>query len=193
MGIRMAAAADAGAVLSIYRPYITDTTVTFECTVPTTEAFTRRMEGILARFPWLVWEEAGTLLGYAYAGPLGSREAYHWSAELSIYLRPNARGRGLGKRLYGCLLELLTLQGVQNVYGRIALPNEASCGLHEAFGFSVMGIQHKTGYKQGRWLDLIWYEKALGDHPVPQMPVTVPADLDGSAVQAVMKKWEEWL
>ena len=115
--LRFATPQDAPGLLEIYAPYVTGTIVSFEYDVPTVEEFARRIQDTTARFPYLVWEEDGALLGYAYAHPYAARPAYQWSAELTVYLRQGAARRGLGSRLYGALFDLLRLQGVRTVYG----------------------------------------------------------------------------
>ena len=169
--LRIASEADAAALLSIYGRYI-DTSVTFEYTLPATEAFRARIRDILAEYPYLVWEEGGRILGYAYAHRFRERAAYRWGAELSVYLDPDARGRGLGRTLYEALIRLLILQGVKTVYGCITLPNDASVGLHEAMGFTRAGVFRSAGWKGGRWHDIVWYERVLdpGDTAAPFLP-----------------------
>ena len=96
--LRFAEPADLGRILEIYAPYVTDTTVSFEYTVPTPEAFSQRFESITAQFPWLVWEQEGRILGYAYASAPFERAAYRWCAEPSIYLCPEAAGTGIAQK-----------------------------------------------------------------------------------------------
>ena len=173
MKLRLAAREDVPALLDIYRQYI-PTTVTFEYVLPSQEDFSRRVASVLECYPYLVAEEAGQLAGYAYAHRIAERAAYGWGAELSIYLRPDAAGQGLGRRLYQALIDLLRLQGVQTVYGLVASPNPASEGLHKALGFHLMGVQHKAGYKNGQWIDLLWFEKAIALYdpsPAPLLPI----------------------
>lgn len=189
MGIRVAVSADAAAILNIYAPYITDTIIAFELEVPSEEDFSARMAHVQSFYPWLVWEEEGKVLGYAYAGRAAKRDAYNWNAELSIYLAPEAMGRGIGRALYGCLMDLLAMQGIQNVWGVIALPNDASCQLHESMGFRKMGVQHQSGFKMGRWIDVVYYEKALSDHPLPAPPLHAFSDLDAASVQQILDRW----
>ena len=176
--IRFAAAADAAALLGIYGQYI-DTPITFECARPSEEAFRRRVAEYGAACPYLVWEEDGRILGYAYAHRLGERAAYQWSAELSIYLGRDSTGRGLGRRLYGALMELLRLQGVRTAYGVVTMPNDASAALHQKLGFGLLGTYHNTGYKNGRWRDVVWFEKHIGSFdgvPEPIRPIGQLAD-----------------
>lgn len=174
MTIRFAVPEDAAPLLAIYAQFI-DTPITFEYTLPSVEAFRARIVGISARYPYLVLEEDGRLLGYAYAHPLRDWAAYDWDAELSIYLDPEATGRGWGRTLYAALVALLRLQRIQNVYGCVTSPNPASEGLHDALGFQRCGSFHRTGYKSGVWRDVIWFEKAIGTGaalPEPVIPIT---------------------
>lgn len=182
--IRFAAAADAAALLGIYGQYI-DTPITFECALPSEEAFRRRVAEYGAACPYLVWEEDGRILGYAYAHRLGERAAYQWSAELSIYLGRDSTGRGLGRRLYGALMELLRLQGVRTVYGCVTLPNAGSEGLHAAMGFRLTGTWHRAGFKCGAWRDVGWFEKTIAPYdpspapvrPIGEVPAAVAAEI----------------
>lgn len=157
--IRMAAAGDVPALLEIYAPYVLTSTATFEYDVPCRREFMQRFEKITARFPWLVWEEDGVLLGYAYASAPFERPAYSWCAEPSIYLRPEARGRGIGEKLYRALEEILRIQGYQVLYALVSGENAASLRFHEKQGYVKKMELEKCGYKFGRWINLIWLEK----------------------------------
>ena len=134
--IRMATLQDAEKILAIYAPYVKNTAVSFEYDVPSLPDFEARMQGIMAFYPYLVWEEGGRILGYAYAHRHQERKAYQWNAELSIYLHPDATRRGLGSKLCLALLDLLRLQGVKTAYSCVTLPNAASEALHAKMGFS---------------------------------------------------------
>ena len=188
--IRFAAAKDAAELLEIYAPYVTGTTVSFEYEVPAVEEFRRRVEETSARYPYLVWEEDGALLGYAYAHPYAARPAYQWSAELTVYLRQGVSRRGLGSRLYGALMELLRLQGVRNVYGCVTAENTASVAFHHALGFREAGRFSQVGYKLGRWLDVLWLEKALASGGEPQPLVSFP-QVDRDQALAVLERWSK--
>lgn len=182
MTLRFAAPEDVSALLSIYERYIS-TPITFEYTLPSLEEFARRVASVQTFYPYLVAEENGELLGYAYAHRIAERAAYRWGAELSIYLRPDAVRRGLGKQLYQSLIALLQLQGVRTVYGLVASPNPASEGLHRSLGFHRMGVQRNAGYKNGRWVDLIWFEQSIAPYvhqPGPVLPVgqLAPKDIE---------------
>ena len=159
--IRFATEEDLPQILSIYAPYVTDTTVSFEYTVPTEAEFTRRFQRITAQFPWLVWQEDGRILGYAYASAPFERAAYRWCAEPSIYLRPEAKGRGIGKKLYAVLEEILLRQGYQVLYALITSENAESIAFHQKNGYTLQVDFPDCGFKFGRWLGLTWMEKRI--------------------------------
>lgn len=159
--IRPAVEKDIPAILDIYAPYVLTSTATFEYDVPCRREFTQRFLTITAQFPWLVWEENGEILGYAYASPPFSRAAYSWCAEPSIYLRPEAQGTGIAQALYEALEAILRRQGYQILYALICGENRQSLRFHEKMGYSPRAEFPRCGYKFGRWLDLYWLEKPL--------------------------------
>ena len=173
MSIRFACEADLPQVLAIYAPYITDTAYSLEYTVPSLEEFTARFRRITAQFPWLVWEEKGRILGYAYGSLPFERVGYRWSGEASIYLHPDARRKGIGRALYTALEELMKLQGYRNIYAIITAANETSVAFHQALGYHKMAHFTRCAYKFGHWMDVIWMEKQLQivdspkDFPLP--------------------------
>ena len=165
-------ARDAAGILAVYAPYIRKTAVTFETEVPALDAFTARVAGICADFPYLVLEVDGELAGYAYAHRQAERAAYAWNAELSIYLAGKWRGRGLGAPLYRLLERLLTMQGYVNLYGVITASNAGSIRLHEKLGYRQTGLHEKTGWKFGQWHDVVWLHKRMGaGEPGPIQPL----------------------
>lgn len=159
--IRGAVREDVPAILEIYAPYVRSTAFTFEYDVPEASEFMCRFERITARYPYLVWEEDGRILGYAYADAAFSRAAYDWDADLSVYLDMNARGRGMGTKLYACLEALMALYGYHNLYGIVTGENTVSARFHEKNGYRLLGTLPKTGFKFGRWIDTCWYGKRL--------------------------------
>ena len=165
--IRIAAEADAAAILSIYAPYILNSTATFEYDVPSCEAFLQRFRTVTAQFPWLVWEENGEILGYAYASAPYTRAAFSWCAEPSIYLKPEAQGRGIGKKLYAALEAILDTQGYQVLYALITAENEPSLRFHEKLGYARCACFADCGFKFGRWLGLVWMEKRQNSVEIP--------------------------
>ncbi len=159
--IRIATEADVGQILAIYAPYIENTTITFEYTVPTEAEFLSRFRLITAQFPWLVWEEEGKILGYAYGSAPFHRDAYRWCAEDSVYLRPDAKGRGIGRSLCTALENVLIYQGYQRLYALITAENQASVAFHEKLGYTHRGLMPEAGFKLGRWIGVIWMDKPL--------------------------------
>lgn len=159
--IRQATERDVPAILDIYRPYILETAYTFEYEVPSHEAFLDRFRSVTREHPWLVWEENGEILGYAYGEKAFQRAAYQWVADLAIYLRADCRGRGIGKALYTRLEELLYQQGYFALYGVVTTANARSCAFHQAMGYRQMAEFPACGWKLGQWHGVIWFEKRL--------------------------------
>ena len=159
--IRIATEKDVPEILDIYAPYVLTSTATFEYDVPCRREFLQRFDTITAQFPWLVWEEDGRILGYAYASPPYTRAAYSWCAEPSIYLRPEAKGRGIGQKLYRALEWILDKQGYQVLYALITEENRESVRFHEKMGYLHRAQFPDCGFKHGRWLGLFWMEKRL--------------------------------
>lgn len=169
MLIRPAAAADAASVAAIYDYYVRNTAITFADHTPSPEEYARRMAD--ARYPFLVAEEEGQVVGFAYAAAFREKEAYRWDVELTIYTSPDHIGVGIGKELMALCLEKLRHMGYLTAYSCITLPNERSVGLHRRFGFEELGVFRNTGYKLGKWHDVIWMGYVLGsfDNP-PEEP-----------------------
>lgn len=161
MPIRPAREADLPAMLEIYRPYVEHTTVSFEYEAPTLAEFRQRFLEHTAQFPWLVWEEDGKVLGYAYAGAPWERAAYRWCAEISIYFAESARGGGRGRQLLAALEEILQRQGYRVVYALVTGENESSLRFHRAVGYRDICKFPACGYKMGRWLGVCYLEKRL--------------------------------
>ena len=168
--IRIATGQDLPQMLEIYGPYVKNTTYSFEYTVPSPEEFGRRFQTFTAQFPWLVWEEAGRILGYAYACAPFERAAYQWCAEPSIYLAPEARGRGIGRALYRALEEILTRQGYRKLYAIITSENAGSIAFHNALGYHHLAHFPGCGIKFGRILGVVWMEKELNSVETPSIP-----------------------
>jgi phosphinothricin acetyltransferase len=163
--IRLARAGDAAQVLEIYAPVVRETPISFEVEAPTVEEMRARIDGTLRMYPWLVAENEGRILGYAYASAHRDRKAYQWSVDVSCYVRPSAQRRGLGKRLYRALFAVLRRQGFHSAFAGIALPNAASVALHTSVGFERIGTYREVGYKSGAWRDTGWYQCLLGAAP----------------------------
>lgn len=165
--IRIALESDVPEILEIYAPYILTTTHTFEYTVPTEEEFLTRFRNITAQFPWLVWEEEGEILGYAYGSAPFERAAFRWMAEESVYLRPEARGRGIGKRLLTALEKTLKIQGYRKIYAIITTENTDSLDFHHKLGYRFLAEFPDCGFKFGRWLGITWLDKELNSVDLP--------------------------
>ena len=165
--VRAATPADIPAILDIYAPYVLNSTITFEYTVPTMEEFWQRFDTITAQYPWLVWEEEGEILGYAYASPPYSRAAYAWCAEPSIYLRDDAKGRGIGTKLYDALEAILLWQGYHVLYALITEENTGSVAFHADRGYEKRAFFPECGLKFSRWLGVFWMEKRLKTVEIP--------------------------
>ena len=167
--IRTARPEDAIELLEIYAPYVRETAVTYEYTVPSKEEFASRIRRIMEKYPYLVAEKDGEILGYAYAGAFHPRAAYAWDAEMSIYIKKDRKRSGIGKTLYEALEKLLAEQNILNVYACIACPEEEdeyltkdSIRFHERMGYRIVGEFRECAYKFGRWYGMVWMEKRIG-------------------------------
>jgi len=172
--LRLACPDDAGSILEIYTPVVLNTAISFEFEPPTLEEMRGRIAWTLARYPWLVVEQGGCVLGYAYAGPHRDRAAYQWSVGVSVYVRDGNRRAGLGRILYTALLAQLRLMGFYTAYAGIALPNPSSVRLHESLGFERLVVYSRVGFKLGAWHDVGWWRRELRaatDCPAPPLPI----------------------
>lgn len=170
--IRFATENDALGILDIYSPYVSLSSVTFECDVPRPFEMQRRINTINNTYPWLVCEVNGIVTGYAYASQLFSRAAYVWDAELSVYIRDDYQRCNIASALYYAVIELLKKQGFCSAFARITVPNEKSVAFHSAFGFTEAGHLHNAGFKLGEWHDVKILEKPLIDS-FEQYPKTI--------------------
>lgn len=179
MHIEKVTPSDAPALLEIYAPYVERTAISFEYTVPSLEEFQERISRISARYPYIMAvDDTGAVLGYAYAGEFKSRMAYRWNVETTVYVRQGSRRQGVGRALYQALEESLRGMGICNMNACIAyapcpdayLTND-SMHFHEHMGFTLVGTFHESGYKFGRWYDMIWMEKHINPHTENQPPV----------------------
>lgn len=174
MRYRLARPDDASAITAIYRPFVEDSHVSFELVPPAENEMAARIEDTLARYPWLVAEEDGVVVGYAYGSPYRARLAYRWSAEVSVYLAEGARGRGVARELYERLFRLLAEQNVRTLVAGIALPNEASVRLHEKLGFTPVGNVPNIGFKLGQWIAVGFWAKEVGEGPASAPEEFIP-------------------
>jgi L-amino acid N-acyltransferase YncA len=152
---------DAGACAAIYAPYVRDTVISLEERPPSADEMRRRMEQSSCAYPWLIAEEAGAVVGYAYCGVHRERAAYRWASDVTVYVAPAYQRRGIGRALYMALFDLLARQGVYVVCAGVTLPNEASVGLHESLGFTAVGVYRRISWKFGAWHDVGWWQLQL--------------------------------
>ena len=189
--VRAAMPQDAEQLLEIYTPFVISedcsvSNVSFELTAPSLAEFRQRIVDISSKYPYLVGEKDGQILGYVYCHPYRERLAYQWSVEVTIYLAPAGQGKGLGRLLYETMEKLLCLQGVTMAYSCITVGNDHSIKMHEALGYRLIGTFTNSGYKNGQWLDTVWLEKQL--QPCPKQPDNIKSwrELDPDAVAAVL-------
>lgn len=179
--IRVATPADGEAVRSIFAPFVESTAVSFEVEPPTGSEMAGRIETTVRTYPWLVCEVEDGVVGYAAAGALRSSPPYEWTVELSIYVAERVRRSGVGRALYASLFAVLDLQGYRDAYAVTTLPNPASVGFHERMGFEPVGLFPEVGYTQGRWHDIRWWRRPIGEKSAaPQRPTPL-SDLRGDS------------
>jgi len=175
--LRLATPDDAAALLAIYAPYITDTTITLEYEVPTVAEFAERVRKLNGLLPWLVAEANGQVIGYAYAARHRERLAYQWAVETSVYVHIAHHGTGVARQLYDRLFELLQRQGYVNAYAGIIDPNPRSFAFHQSCGFELLGNYQHVAYKFGKWHTSQWLAKQLTLPPANPVPPTPLAEL----------------
>ncbi len=161
--IRIASEADAREIVAIYGPFCRETPVSFETEAPTVDEMRRRIVKTLKSYPWLVCEDGGLVVGYAYASQHRERAAYRWSVDVSVYIHEGHRRSGLGRALYTSLLAVLRLQGFVSALAGATLPNPGSVALHEGLGFEPLGTYRNIGFKCGKWHDVRWWQLRLHD------------------------------
>ena len=191
--LRIARPDDAEALLAIYAPYVEHTAITYEYTVPTIEEFSARIEHTLQKYPYIVAVRGEEIIGYAYTGEFKSRAAYDWGVETSIYLRRNCRGLGLGRRLYDVIERISRAQNILNLNACIAYPKiedeyltKNSVQFHEHLGFKYVGEFHDCAYKFGRWYNMVWMEKSIGEHDSNPSPVVAFGEMDGRDIEELL-------
>ena len=190
--IRIATVKDAKKLLEIYTPYVEKTAISFEYDVPSLEEFTARIKRTLQKYPYIVAEKGGEISGYAYTNPFVGRAAYDWAAETTIYLKEDKRKMGLGKQLYHAIEEISKAQNITNLNACIGYPEEEDAYLtknsvqfHAHMGYRKAGEFYKCGCKFGRWYNMVWMEKIIGDHISPPSPVVPFPDLNVSVLQSM--------
>jgi L-amino acid N-acyltransferase YncA len=161
MIIRLAQQIDATACLAIYAPYVESTTVSFETVAPTVDEFAARIAKVQSAWCWLVAEQEGKILGYAYGSMHRERPAYKWSTEVSAYVNPTFHRQGVATALYVQLFEQLAKMGYHQAFAGIALPNLSSIAMHKSMGFADIGVFKAVGRKFDAWHDVAWLQRAL--------------------------------
>lgn len=171
ISIRFAKSEDAKELLKIYAYYVTDTAISFETEVPSEEEFKLRIEEVLKSYPFIVACKDDEILGYAYLHSFVGRKAYELSAETTIYLNPDKKKMGIGKKLYSVLEDIAKAQNITNLYSCIGYVdkedeylNNNSVQFHEHIGFRMVGKFENCGHKFGRWYHMVWMEKIIGEH-----------------------------
>jgi phosphinothricin acetyltransferase len=160
---------DAAGCAAIYDPFVHDTVISLEQTPPGARGLAERITRISRTHPWLVADDGGCVLGYAYGSEHQERAGYRWAADVAVYVDPDRHRRGVGRSLYTALFELLARQGLQVVCAGITLPNDASVGLHESLGFTPVGVYRAIAWKHGAWWDVGWWQRQLSPS-LPQRP-----------------------
>jgi L-amino acid N-acyltransferase YncA len=187
--VRLITSDDAEASLAVYAPYVRNTIISFEYEVPTLDEWKARIETNTSKYPWLVCEHDGMIVGYAYGSTHRHRTAYSWSPESTIYMAENYHRRGIARILYETLFALLRLQGYYNVYAGAGLPNDKSVRFHQALGFEDIGVFRKVGYKLGNWHDTRWFQLQLAPHPdKPAFPKKLADVADTEAFKQILEK-----
>ena len=172
--IRLATVSDASRIAEIYRPFVKRTPITFEEAVPPAAEMAQRLQETLRRYPWLVCEHGGWVVGYAYATQHRTRASYRWSVDTAVYVDESFHRRRVGHTLYTALFRMLVKQGYVNAFAGITLPNAGSVALHEAMGFQRFGIYRHAGFKLGAWHDVGWWQLELqAPHATPSEPIAL--------------------
>lgn len=184
--LRKATEKDGKALAAIYKYYVESTAITFEYVAPDGDEFAERIIHKTEKYPFIVAEEDGRPIGYAYASEYRERAAYSWDVETSVYVDVEHQGRGIGKRLYSALEEILKIQNVVNMYACITYPNVHSVAMHEAFGFEYIGRFHFAGFKFGKWRDVSWFGKQIS-FPLDPMPVIPYPLIDADTVDVILQ------
>ncbi len=191
MLIRFATDGDAIACQAIYAPVVQATATSFEYVPPTPAMMAQRIAAIQSRFPWLVAEADGVVIGYVYASQHRERAAYQWAVDISCYIHADWRGQGVGRALYRALRAVLRLQGIYQIYAGITLPNPASVALHTSIGMRPVGIYAQVGYKLGAWHDVGWWQgslQPLRDDPPPPRPLPTLLATDAEVVARALSE-----
>lgn len=191
IAVRLATPEDTGRLLQIYAPFVENTNISFETEVPTLEEFARRVQTISTYYPYLVCEEDGEIMGFAYAGRFQERAAYRFAVSAAVYVAPEHHKRHIATALYTALFSLLTEQGFYTAFAGITGRNEKSIHFHENIGFTYEGTFHRSGYKRGRWEDVVWMAKSLQNYDgAPREPFPI-REIDQNFLRGVLESCAE--
>lgn len=185
---RLAKIDDAEKLVEIYTPYVKNTNITFEYTVPTIEEFRQRIVKIIKKYPYIVACINDEIVGYTYATTFRERVAYNWGLETSIYIKEKMQGQHLGEKLYVKLEEILKLQHITNLNASITYPNPQSIAFHKKLGYKKVAHFTKCGYKQGKWYDMIFMEKMINEHTIPAKEIIYLPDLDKQLIEKILNQ-----
>lgn len=186
--LRFVQESDVAAIAEIYRPYVENTSISFEYDAPSSEEFLQRIRSTTAEFPWIVCLFDNEIIGYAYAISHRNRTAYQWAADVTIYFSETFHRKGLAKITYETLFSLLTLQGIHTLLAGITIPNEKSIGFHSSLGFKLLGTYTNIGYKFGKWHDTQWFQRPISDYTTPpSTPKKFPEIVNSSEVIAILQ------
>ena len=184
----MAKIVDSEKILKIYEPYVTNTAISFEIDVPALNEFENRIEKIISKYPFIVYEIDKCIIGYAYSSQHRERAAYGYNVEVSIYLLPEFHGKGIACKLYDCLFKFLEKLGYINAYATYAEPNIKSMKFHQKFGFSTVGTFKKTGYKFGQWHDVTWLHKTISENSIPKKTLGIN-EISSDYLDRIFSDW----
>jgi len=189
--IRLATIEDGKQVLEIYSNYVINTATSFETDVPSEQEMQSRIASCLQKYPWIVCVINERIAGYVYASKHREREAYQWSCESSVYVDDDFQGRGIGKKLYQLLFQILKLQGFRNLYAGITMPNEASINLHEKCGFKHFATYENIGYKLGKWHTVKWWKLQINNYDLNPPPPKKISELTVQRLEALFQQTAE--
>ena len=184
--LRKATPADGNTLAAIYKHYVENTAITFEYVAPTGDEFAERIAHKTEKYPFIIAEEDGRPIGYAYASEYRERAAYSWDVETSVYVDVEHQGRGIGRRLYAALEDILRLQNVVNMYACITYPNTYSVAMQEHMGFEYIGRFHFAGFKFDKWRDVSWFEKHINCPSEPQPVIPYPC-LEAAVINEILQ------
>ncbi len=187
--IRRAEERDYAAMRAIYAYYVENTTVSFETYPPTEDEFSRRMEAIKDKFPVMVCELEGKIVGFTYACSISERDGYSWCTQLSTYVRVEMRHRGIGRSLEGVQSDILRILGYRRIYTLVTSTNEQSISFHMSRGYRVAAIFEEQGYKMGEWLSVTWLEKELGGRETARQKPVDLSTIKDDLLSEIIKKW----